>query len=151
MSPDCASSRVLQKEMDPNNAIKKKFYRNSNKPLGNDSKQNDLFSKRDVSTIKEFNSSIKKGISRIAKNGDSLIEEEDEGSYDNSMLRSDIEESNDFKVEDASNPPIFDTQKEIPSKKIPGINRPFSAIHIPNKNLDVPEAILLETQDCKNS
>ena len=49
--PNSASSRVLQKETDPANNLKRKFYRNSNKPLGNMVKHNDYFSKREQTTI----------------------------------------------------------------------------------------------------
>ena len=47
MRPNSACSRVLKAEMDPNNNMKKKYYRNSNKPLGNNSlKKDDFYSKR---------------------------------------------------------------------------------------------------------
>lgn len=46
------------RDTDPLNNLKRKFYRNSNKPLGNKD-FNDLFSKRPVTTIKELNSDLK--------------------------------------------------------------------------------------------
>jgi hypothetical protein len=45
--PNSASSRVLQRDTDPLNNLKRRFYRNSNKPLGNnDPHVNDYCSKR---------------------------------------------------------------------------------------------------------
>ncbi len=55
--PNSASQRVLQRETDPLNHLKRKFYRNSNKALGNRNNE-DLFSKRPVTTIKELNSEL---------------------------------------------------------------------------------------------
>lgn len=81
--------------------------------------------------------------------GNDLIEEEEEESYDNPMLRSDIieDDQQEFQVADSANPTMFDPdhEKRNETGKMPGNNRPFSAIHIPNKNLVVPEGILFET------
>lgn len=50
--PNSASSRVLQRETDPLNHLKRKFYRNSNKPLGSAKIDKDAyFSKREQTTI----------------------------------------------------------------------------------------------------
>ncbi len=47
MRPNSASSRVLKSEMDPANNLKKKYYKNSNKPLGNNGmKLDEFYSKR---------------------------------------------------------------------------------------------------------
>ena len=56
--PQSASSRVLQREKDPLNNLKRKFYKNSNKPL-DDRKTFDLFSKRKTTTITELNNDLK--------------------------------------------------------------------------------------------
>lgn len=58
--PNSASHRVLQRDTDPLNNLKRKFYRNSNKPLGAEDKKNiDMFSKRAQTTIEELNSNLK--------------------------------------------------------------------------------------------
>lgn len=59
--PNSASQRVLMRDTDPLNNLKRKFYRNSNKPLGNNKlKPNDYFSKREATTIKELNGKLQK-------------------------------------------------------------------------------------------
>jgi hypothetical protein len=48
------------RETDPLNHLKRRFYRNSNKPLGNNKTWlNDLHSKRSATTIKELNVDLK--------------------------------------------------------------------------------------------
>ena len=49
--PNSASSRVLKAETDPINNLKRKFYRNSNKPLGNSGRHVDFHSKKNATTI----------------------------------------------------------------------------------------------------
>lgn len=52
MRPNSASCRVLKSEMDPANNLKKKYYKNSNKPLGNnDLKMDAFYSKRYHTTL----------------------------------------------------------------------------------------------------
>jgi hypothetical protein len=58
MRPNSASSRVLLAEKDPTNNLKRKFYRNSNKPLGNKVRDNDMFSKRPETTINELSRDV---------------------------------------------------------------------------------------------
>lgn len=88
--PNSASQRVLLRETDPLNNLKRKFYRNSNKPLGNKHFDDDMFSKRAVTTIKELNSDLKeKGMlsaEKARKEKEFVI-----GDKDNSMLKSDID------------------------------------------------------------
>lgn len=52
--PNSACSRILEKDTDPANNLKRKFYRNSNKPLGNSAKDNDYYSKRENTTISDL-------------------------------------------------------------------------------------------------
>lgn len=60
MRPNSASSRVLKSEMDEANNMKKKYYKNSNKPLGNNVlKLDEFYSKRFQSTLSELNSDLK--------------------------------------------------------------------------------------------
>ena len=57
--PNSASSRVLQRETDPLSKLKRRFYKNSNKPLGcnkaaNGKLKTDYYSKRKNTAIKEL-------------------------------------------------------------------------------------------------
>lgn len=54
-----ASKRVLDRETDPKNNLKRKYYKNSNKPLGDNSlKLNDYYSKRESTTIKTLTKNL---------------------------------------------------------------------------------------------
>eukprot|EP00347_Sterkiella_histriomuscorum_P017630 403348604 len=92
--PQSASSRVLLKETDPLNNLKRKYYRNSNKLLGNQENQNDLFSKRNQTTIKELNTDLKdRGMlsDEKQKSKSMGITRMKFGDKNNSMLKSDID------------------------------------------------------------
>ena len=94
--PNSASARVLQAQRDPQNNLKRKFYRNSNKPLGNSIKNNDLFSKRESTTIKTLFGELseqKKRIMSKTKSMHNLMWEKDP---DNSMLKSDFVDQKDI-------------------------------------------------------
>jgi hypothetical protein len=55
LRPWSASKKVLDAETDPLNNLKRRFYRNSNKPLGNNKmKKQEFYSKRSGSTICEL-------------------------------------------------------------------------------------------------
>ncbi|CDW91319.1 UNKNOWN [Stylonychia lemnae] len=101
--PQSASSRVLQREKDPLNNLKRRFYKNSNKPL-DDSREFDLYSKRKATTIKELNHDLKeKGLlsdEKPRRKGRKLNTKYI-GDKDNSMLKSDIDinESNGVIIE----------------------------------------------------
>lgn len=80
------------RETDPINNLKRKYYKNSNKPLG-DEKSGDLYSKRQTTTIKALNSDLKdKGLLSGEKSKNTRDQFKFEiGDKDNSMLKSDID------------------------------------------------------------
>ena len=57
--PNSASYRVLLTETDPLNNLKRKYYKNSNKPLGNNKMRlNEFYNKREYSTLVELTSEV---------------------------------------------------------------------------------------------
>lgn len=81
------------RDTDPLNNLKRKFYKNSNKPLGNNTlKNNDFYSKRRETTINQLNSDLKqKGY--LTKNLEEELKENfsQNISEENSMLKSDVD------------------------------------------------------------
>lgn len=81
------------RDTDPLNNLKRKFYKNSNKPLGNNElKINDYYSKRRETTLNELNDGLKqKGV--LSKNLDEELKENFAADIEeeNSMLRSDVD------------------------------------------------------------
>jgi hypothetical protein len=66
--PWSASKRVLDAETDPLNNLKKRFYKNSNKPLGNNKlRERDYYNKRSKSTITELVDVIKEKSDNLKK------------------------------------------------------------------------------------
>ena len=63
------------RDTDPLNNLKRKFYKNSNKPLGNNTlKMNDYYSKRRDTTLIELNDDLKqKGL--LSKNLEEELKE----------------------------------------------------------------------------
>ena len=50
--PNSASHKVLIRDTDPRNNLKRRYYKNSNKPLGNNKiKMDEYYSKRETTTI----------------------------------------------------------------------------------------------------
>ncbi len=118
--PNSASHRVLMRDTDPLNNLKRRFYRNSNKPLGQKESKGglsklldeDYYSKRKTTTIKELNKDLETQglLSAQKKKKKQQIMERMRmkiggDAAENSMFKSDIDLNEDDQV-------IMETEEE---------------------------------------